>query len=170
MPRERNPETDNHNFVQVSRQFLADWRRLLKRSPIAIDLMYLLMQYMGRTTNAVVISQKSLCELTGYSRQYISRGLRVLKEERWVEVVKVGTANAYCVNEKIAWQAARNQREYALFSAAVYASNSEQDEEYRELSKQELRHIPFVETKGERMIVDDQERLPPPDQLDMSHA
>ena len=170
MQRERNPEADNHNFVQVSRQFLSDWRRLLKESPIAVELMYLLMQYMGRTTNALVISQKSLCELTGYSRQYIHRGLRVLREERWLEVVKIGNANAYCVNEKIAWQAANNQRPYALFSAAVYASGTEQGSDYREIAKKDLRHIPFVETTGERIIVDDKELLPPPDQLDMEHT
>ncbi|MQU35661.1 plasmid replication initiation protein, partial [Pseudomonas helleri] len=83
-------------------------------------------EHMGRTTNAVVCSRNVLAEVTGCSIATVGRAIRVPKDDNWIDTVKIGNASAYCVNERAFWQAGRNQRQYAIFSATVIAAASEQ--------------------------------------------
>ncbi|EII3490872.1 TPA: replication/maintenance protein RepL, partial [Escherichia coli] len=101
-------EQDNYNFVQVSRAYLKEWRALTRKSPIASEILMYLIENMGRTTNAVVCSYTTLMEITGVSRASVARAVKILKEDRWMQAVKIGNATAYCVNAKAFWQAGRN--------------------------------------------------------------
>jgi DNA-binding transcriptional ArsR family regulator len=156
---------ENYNFVQLSRGYLSQMRKLARKSPVAHEILYYLVEHMGRTTNAVVCSYKTLCEMTGVSRPTVGRAIKLLKDENWIDTVKIGNANAYCVNERVFWQAARNQRQYAVFSATVIASASEQDSDYRDKAKQKLTYIPVIE--DDDIPVTGNEDLPPPDQRDL---
>ena len=49
---------------------------------------------MGRTTNAVVCSYTTLCEVTGVSRPTVGRAIKLLKEDNWIDTVKISNANA----------------------------------------------------------------------------
>lgn len=158
-------DDSNYNFVQLSRAYLKAWRELTTSQPAAATVLLYLIEQMGRTTNAVICSYKTLQEATGYSRPSISRAIKVLKEENWIDTVKVGSATAYCVNERVAWQAGRNQRRYAMFSATVVACESEQDSDYHLKAKDDIRYIPIVRA-GEQAVITNEE-LPPPDQGDL---
>jgi|TARA_R110000772_G_C13299102_1_gene438719 DNA-binding transcriptional ArsR family regulator len=160
-----DPGKENHNFVQLSRAYLSQMRALARKSPVAHEILYYLVEHMGRTTNAVVCSYKTLCEMTGVSRPTVGRAIKLLKEDNWIDTIKIGNANAYCVNERVFWQAARNQRQYAVFSATVIATSSEQESNFREKSKHKLRHIPFIEDADTAITGTDE--LPPPDQKDL---
>ena len=155
----------NYNFVQISREYLKNWRGLIRKNPLSAEILMFLIEKMGRTTNAVVCSYKTLTELTGYSRTSIANSLKTLKEDNWIEAIKIGNATAYCVNERVAWQASRNQRNYAMFSAIVVASESEQESDFHQKAKEKLTYIPVIE-KNE-LIITGKESLPPPDQLDL---
>ena len=74
-----------------------------------MKFLYYLVEHMGRTTNAVVCSYTTLCEITGVSRPTVGRAIKLLKDDQWIDTVKIGNANAYCVNERVFWQAGRNQ-------------------------------------------------------------
>ncbi len=156
---------DNYNFVQVGRAYLSQMRKLARKSPVANEILLYLVEHMARTTNAVVCSYSTLQEVTGVSRTTVANAIKLLKEDNWIDAVKIGSATAYCINERVFWQAARNQRKYAIFSATVIASATEQNSDYHEKAKTKLTHIPFVETT-ERLIVSHEE-LPPPDQQDL---
>lgn len=158
-------EQDNYNFVQVSRAYLKEWRALTRKSPIASEILMYLIENMGRTTNAVVCSYTTLMEITGVSRASVARAVKILKEDRWMQAVKIGNATAYCVNAKAFWQAGRNQKKYAIFQATVIASSSEQESDFLEKSQQDLRYIPFVDLKDRPIVGTDE--LPPPDQTDL---
>lgn len=165
MGRDLEPK-ENYDFVQLSRGYLKAWRELSIKQPLAAGVLMYLVENMGRTTNAVICSYKTFQEVTGYSRPSIARAIKVLKEDNWIDTVKVGSATAYCVNERVAWQAARNQRKYAIFSATVVAAESEQDSTFSDKARQELKYIPVIKT-GEQAILTD-EALPPPDQQDLT--
>jgi len=158
-------DSDNHNFVQVSRAYMKEWRLLTRKNALASEILLYLVEYMGRTTNAVVCSYSTLMEVTGVSRASVARAVKILKEDRWMEAVKIGNATAYCVNAKAFWQAGRNQKKYAVFQATVIASSSDQDSDFLEKSKQDLRYIPFVGSKERALVGNDE--LPPPDQRDL---
>ena len=160
-------DAGNFNFVQVSRAYLKEWRGLTRKSAIASEILMYLVEHMGRTTNAVVCSYTTLMEITGVSRASVARAIKLLKDDRWVEAVKVGSATAYCVNANAFWQAGRNQKKYAIFQATVIASSTDQDSDFIEKSRQPLRHIPFVGERNERPIIGNDE-LPPPDQQDLN--
>ncbi|WP_338156543.1 replication/maintenance protein RepL, partial [Xenorhabdus bovienii] len=155
----------NVNFVQLSRAYLQNWRGLIRKSPLATEILWFFVEKMGRTTNAVVCSYKTLTELTGYSRTSVANAIKLLKEDNWIDTVKIGNATAYCVNERVVWQASKTQRKYAMFSATVVASASEQDSDFHTKLNQNLKHIPFIDD-FERGIAGS-EPLPPPDQADL---
>jgi DNA-binding transcriptional regulator GbsR (MarR family) len=121
---------------------------------------------MGRTTNAVVCSYKTLQEATGLSRTSVANAIKLLKEDNWIDAVKIGNATAYCVNERVFWQSGRNHRQYAIFSATVIASASEQESDYHTKVKTKLTHVPFIESK-EQLMINQNEKLDPPDQIDL---
>lgn len=164
-PSEAHPTTDNYNFVQVSRSYLREMRGLARKSPVAHEILYYFVEHMGRTTNAVVCSRNVLAEVTGCSIATVGRAIRVLKDDNWIDTVKIGNASAYCVNERAFWQAGRNQRQYAIFSATVIAAASEQDSDFREKAKQKLTYIPVIEDSD--IAVTGKDQLPPPDQQDL---
>ena len=159
-------ETDNYNFVQVSRNYLKEWRLLMRKSPLASEVLMFLVEHMGRTTNAVVCSYTTLTEATGVSRASVARALKLLKEDNWIDSVKIGNATAYAVNARVFWQAGRHQKQYAIFQATVIASGTEQDSDFKLKAKQSIRHIPFIEENA-RLMVDNSELLSPPDQQDL---
>ena len=71
------------------------------------------------------------------SRPAVGRAIKLLKDDQWIDTVKIGNANAYCVNERVFWQAGRNQRKYAIFSATVIASATDQESDFQEKSQTE---------------------------------
>ena len=90
---------DNANFVQLSRAYLHSWRGLIRKNALGAEVLMFFIETMGRTTNAVVCSYKTLSELTGYSRTSVATAIRTLKDDNWIDTIKVGNATAYCVNE-----------------------------------------------------------------------
>jgi len=157
---------DNYNFVQLSRTYLKEMRELARKNPLAHEILYYLVEHMGRTTNAVVVSYKTLQEVTSTSRSTVGRAIKLLKDDSWVDSVKIGSATAYAVNARVFWQAGRNQKEYAIFSATVVASASEQDSDFREKANHKLKHVPIIQN-NERAQVNTSEILPPPDQSEI---
>lgn len=164
---DRDELKDNYNFVQVSRGYLAQMRKLARKSPVANEILLYLVEHMGRTTNAVVCSYKTLQEETGLSRTSVANAIKLLKSDNWIDAIKIGNATAYCVNERVFWQAGRNQRQYAIFSATVIAAASEQESDYHQKAKTKLTHIPFIEHQ-ETILLDQSEQLDPPDQQDLN--
>ena len=141
-PSEAHPTTDNYNFVQVSRSYLREMRGLARKSPVAHEILYYFVEHMGRTTNAVVCSRNVLAEVTGCSIATVGRAIRVLKDDNWIDTVKIGNASAYCI-----------------------AAASEQDSDFREKAKQKLTYIPVIEDSD--IAVAGKDQLPPPDQQDL---
>jgi len=90
--------------------------------------MHFLVANMGRE-GALVASQPTLESITGMSVSTIKRAVAALVAGNWIEVRQVGGkggANAYIVNERVAWTQARDKKHYALFSASVLLSEEEQ--------------------------------------------
>jgi len=162
---DNDPGVENFNFVQFNRAHLKNWRALIRKAPLAAEILMFLVEKMGRTSNAVVCSYKVLTELTGYSRTSVATAIATLKSDNWIATVKVGNATAYAVNERAVWTAARNQRRYAIFSATVIAGETEQESDFFKKANEKLRFVPFV--GAEERILLTNEDLPPPDQKDL---
>lgn len=160
-------DNENRNFVQLGRQYLAEWRKLIRKKPLAAELLMFLIEkttsHVGGT-NAVVCSYAVLQEITGFGRSSVASALKVLREENWIQIIKIGTTHAYAVNEKVAWRGAANGREYAVFSATVIGAKSEQDAGMTE-DTTKLKRIPILEAGDSPIVGSD--NLSPPDQGDI---
>lgn len=139
----------NRNFVQVEKRAFKELRGLIDRSPVAAKLLLILGEKMNRQ-NALLCSFKTLGEITGLSRSTLSTAISLLKSECWIEVVKIGTANAYIVNSRVFWQSFGNLK-HATFNATIVASSTEQEKE--EWGNIDLRNFPFLTSSDD--LLDD---------------
>jgi len=153
------------NFVQVSRSVMKDIRILADKNKYSLKILMLFGEKMNKQ-NGIVISQQALCQLLNVSRPTVHKALNLLEDERWIKTLKIGTANAYIVNEKVFWTADTQKRKYAVFSATVIVSEEEQNMSAEDWDAIEARHFPFIDTKDERPILGN-DNLPPPDQQDI---
>ncbi|MBR8361666.1 hypothetical protein KDW10_30520 [Burkholderia vietnamiensis] len=144
----------NSGFVQVSRKYLDELDELAFRSPAARKLLTTLVKAMNKQ-NAVMVSQASLVKLTGLSAPTIKRAVALLREQQWVEVLKVGTSNVYRINSSVFWTARADGR-WASFAAEVIVNFDEQDEVTKAApinpTKTSLRHIPMLAAHEDVMV------------------
>ena len=103
-------------------------------------MLMLLIQKMDRQ-NAIMMSSASISTVLGISPATFKRAMAVLREDRWVQIVKVGTSNAYLVNSRAFWQSYRTQR-VASFNAKIITTGAEQKESMRRLEEVSLKRIP----------------------------
>lgn len=154
---------DPADFAMLTRGYIRDIRELSRRSPCAFQVFMLLTERMNKT-NAIVISQATLCQILSYGRTAIHNAIRLLESERWLQIVKIGTANGYVINSKVVWRDHSGKR-YASFYAEVVVSESDQGRPVEDWDNVELRHVPILQA-GEQ-VMDDGADLPPPDQKDL---
>jgi CTP:phosphocholine cytidylyltransferase-like protein len=111
-----------------------------------------------------------LSEITGYGRTTLHNAIKLLEGERWVQVVKIGSANAYIVNSRAFWQDNGLKKRHASFHAEIIASESEQVAGYVEnWEGVELRQFPVINKNDrEQITVHPNNDLPPPDQQELS--
>lgn len=153
----------NFNFVQIEKRALRQVRELYDENPAAGKVLFVLAEKMNRQ-NAIVCSFDTMSKITGLSRQTLYKAVKYLKEHHWIQVIKVGTANAYIVNSRAFWQS-YGDKKMTIFNAAIVASSDEQDEPVENWDKVQLKHFPFL-SHEEEVIVSDEE-LPPPDQREI---
>lgn len=119
-------ELMNDKFVQLYVDKLDLIIEMTGENPTAVKVFVWLLQHMDKR-NALVVSQEALAEAMGLHRTTIFRCTSYLREKKAVDIVKSGSTNIYAVNAQIAWKADANGKKYALFDAAVYISDAEQD-------------------------------------------
>ena len=120
----------NMDFVQVSRADMRAIAELGAKNSIALKLLMTFAQTMDRQ-NAVMISFKAMEEIMGKSRPTLDRAIRLLKEDNWLQVVKVGTANAYVLNSAVFWTDSNDKRSMTNFTARIVTTLNEQDMDLR---------------------------------------
>lgn len=162
---ERKLTKNKMDFVQVSRSELRAIAELGAKSSLALDLLMVFVQAMDKQ-NAVMISFKAMEQILNRSRPTLDRAIRVLKNDNWVQVIKVGTANAYVLNTAVFWADKGNKRHLANFNTKVITTLSEQDKDLRQNQKVKLKIVTTLVDRDERVIFNNED-LPPPDQKDI---
>ena len=153
----------NLDFVQVSRSEMRAIAELGGRSKLALEVLMMLAQVMDKE-NAVMMSYETMGSLTGKSARQLSRAISLLKNDMWLSVVKIGSANAYVLNNAVFWTD-KGDKKYATFSAKIVTTLGEQEKDLRSSPNVKLRRVPSLQA-NERALLDDQ-KLPPPDQTDL---
>ena len=102
-----------------------DW--LISKSPAAYRIFKFLVSNMDNY-NAVICSYKVMQEKFGYSQATVKRSIQLLKQHKYIEVVRTGGANIYMINKHLYWNSWGTNYAYAEFDAKVIITASEQDE------------------------------------------
>ncbi|MDP1541513.1 MAG: replication/maintenance protein RepL [Moraxellaceae bacterium] len=152
----------NVNFVQWDRRSMAAFRGLTSKNPLASEMLIWMAEKMGRD-NALVCSYDTLMSITGKSRPTVARALKVLKDDSWVQAIRLGSATAWVINSAVFWTSSAHGKQFSQFHATVIASRDEQDD--AELAKKELLRPPMWRS-DERPVIGNED-LPPPDQKDL---
>lgn len=149
-------------WVQTERAAHEAWAALIRKSPLAAQVMHILTSQVG-DHNAVVISQKVLARLVRGSERGVRDAVAVLKADNWIEMRQIGgrgTVNAYIINDRVAWSGKRDGIRYSLFGARVVISDDEQPDRDELDQLEPLRRIPSV-FRGETQLPSGN-GLPPP--------
>ena len=138
------------HWVQTERKAHEAWANLISRKPRAAMLLHHIVAQMG-PQNAVVIGQKTLAKLLGIHERTVRRAVADLVEERWIQVVRIGSGKeaAYVVNDRVAWGQPRGELRLSAFSATIVADHDDQDA--ATLGTSDLRRIPVL-FPGERQL------------------
>lgn len=151
-------------WVQTERKAHEAWAALIRKSPLAAQIMHVLTARVGEH-NAVVVSQKNLARLVRGSERGVRDAIQILKEENWIEIRQIGgrgTVNAHIINDRIAWSGKRDSIRYSLFSANVIVSDDEQPDVEQIGGQIPLRQLPIRYPMERQMPAGD--GLPPPSQ------
>ena len=109
-----------HNFKLI--------RKLNENSPTAANLFLFLIENMNETTNSLVVSQEALSEVLSCTRKSVYNATKQLIDGKYIQVLKSGVNNVYCVNADIVWTKRADQIYHARFNTSVYLTSSEQEE------------------------------------------
>lgn len=133
----------NASWVQIQRSSLRDLEVLATANPAATRLLLALVRHMDGQ-NAVVMSREAMGSLIGVSRATAVRALAYLRDQRWVEIIKVGNLSAVVVNSRVAWTQHSKLRHAAIFSATVIATAEEQGTATLSMDREPLRRVPVL--------------------------
>jgi hypothetical protein len=112
-----------HNFKMI--------RKLTSENKIAAEIFFFLIENMDKRTNSLIVGQEALSEVLGYGRTAIYNAIKHLVDNQYVQILKSGVNNVYCVNADIVWTKRHDDLYHARFNTSVYLTSSEQDEEQK---------------------------------------
>ena len=127
-----------HNFKLI--------RKVTSENKVPAELFFFLVENMLETTNSFIVSQDALSEVLQVSKRTIYTATKHLVDNKYIQVLKSGVNNVYCVNADIVWTKRADNLYHAKFNASVYLTSSEQDEEQRIKIKKSFEKIVEVET------------------------
>lgn len=151
-------------FVQIEKKTIASFRKLMVTHVAAANVLMMLAERMNRQ-NAVMMSYETMEKLTGYKKSSITKAIATLKKGNWIEVIKVGTANAYRINSRAFWQS-YGDKKFTSFSAQIVTFDDEQPNGVIDC-KEELMTFPFVEVSETVLLTGDEGDPPVNQEMDL---
>lgn len=128
---ELEQEKKNANFIQLYRDNMPELRWLMTKQPFASSLLFFILEHMD-TKNALACSYSVFEDYFEKSRMTIYRAIKILEENGFIDVLKMGTSNVYVVNQDLAWTSYNTSKKYAKYEGNILVSKKEnKDYEYR---------------------------------------
>lgn len=133
------------NFLQVNKDNYKAEAWLMRKSPIAYQILRFIVQNMDNF-NALICSYKIIEETLQVSHSTVARAIKLLQEHKYLYVAKSGTTNIYMINKELYWHSYGTNYARAAFGAKIIISADEQDKVYREEILLNVKRYKAVET------------------------
>ncbi|MED3467658.1 replication/maintenance protein RepL [Bacillus thuringiensis] len=117
-------EKKNLNFIQLYRENMPELRWLMANHNFASSLLFFIIEHMDNK-NALACSYSVFEDYFGKSKMTIYRGIKVLEENGFLNILKMGTSNVYLVNEDLAWTNSNDKKKYAKYDGKILISKKE---------------------------------------------
>ena len=128
---ELEEEKKNVNFIQIYRDNMPELRWLMTKQPFASSLLFFILEHMD-TKNALACSYSVFCDYFEKGRTTVYRAIKILEENGFIDVLKMGTSNVYIVNQDLAWTSYHTSKKYAKYDGNILVSKKEnKDYQYR---------------------------------------
>ncbi len=162
----KNARGQLQGWLQVDKAVHQKMWRFGLKNPSGLAILHFLVGRLHRGSNAVAISAAAMAEIMEISPRTVKNAVAALAKAKFIQILKIGTANAYVINSQVAWQGERGGR-FAAFNAEIIVGESDQTTPVDELIEQakKLERLPIPEA-GERVLVGN-ENLDPPDQQEL---
>lgn len=129
--KKQEKEKKNSNFVMMYREHMPEIRWLMKKSKYASNIFNFILEHMDYN-NALMCSYQVFMDYFEISKPTVTRAIKLLKDNGFIDILKSGTSNVYIVNQEIAWSSWDNQKKYCKFNGNILISATEnKDYEYR---------------------------------------
>lgn len=99
----------NSNFVMMYREHMPEIRWLMKKSKYASSIFNFILEHMDYN-NALMCSYQVFMDYFEISKPTVTRAIKLLKDNGFIDVLKSGTSNVYIVNQEVAWSSWDNQK------------------------------------------------------------
>ena len=122
---------------------------LMQKSTPAACILDFLVANMDKY-NAVICSYKVMQEKFSYSKATVERAIKILKDHKYIDIVRTGGSNIYMVNKMLYWNSWGSNYAHAEFGAKVIISSSEQDGETKEEIKLQIKRRTEIEIRTKK--------------------
>lgn len=115
---------ENDKFTQI---YEAGWQRLqtlIKAEPQAARLYAFLAENMG-PDGTICASRPTIAEALDMGTRTVSRHVKTLEKLEAIIVLKLGTANVYCLDPREVWKSFDNAKPYAAFNTKTLVGKTE---------------------------------------------
>lgn len=120
----------NDNFIQFYKDNIMFIAQMNRENSTAVNILFWLIKHMD-DNNCLVVSQQAISEANNLTERTVRRCISYLKDVKAIIILKSGSTNVYVTNSEIAWQKSAPQKDFAIFSAKVYISGTEQEQDYK---------------------------------------
>jgi hypothetical protein len=129
--KQKEEKDKNTNFVQLYRDNMPEIRWLMTNHGFASSVLFFILEHMD-TRNALACSYEVFIDYFGKSRMTIYRAIKLLQENGFIDVLKMGSSNVYIVNSDLAWTDYNSHKKFAKYDGKILVSKKEnKDYQYR---------------------------------------
>lgn len=125
---ERAKKSPFRKFYQVNKEMTKERLWLIGEYPRAYQILVFMESQMD-SHNALVASYRVFQEALNIGQATVARSIKVLREHKFIDIYKSGTANVYTVNKRLSWNSWGTNYKYAKFDAKIILSQSEQEKQ-----------------------------------------
>lgn len=155
VPGEEGPGNHTQGWIQSDKDAHKAMWQLGVKHPSALAVLHFMISKLNRGAGGIAISAPALARAMSISERTAKSAVGILRDARFVQILKTGNTNIYIVNSKVAWQGKRGMR-YATFNAQLIIDEQEQVRDLDELIKEadKLLDVPVMELEIDINIVD----------------
>ncbi len=133
-------------WLQSDKQAHEAMWKLSRKSPTAITVLHFMISQLARGATGVIISAPAMARKLKISERSVKSAVKMLKDMKFVQILKSGNTNAYLINSRVAWQGKRGFR-FTSFNAQIMVDEQEQSSPVDELIEEgnQLLEVPVME-------------------------